>query len=125
MEIKSKTKHVEESEIDTSYERSLHPPEKLPCNEEISNKIISEICRVSASEKTDHFRSKEFFRDCIMNRLGIELRQFDSCLEELDIKGYLKITHHYRRFPEGEYAIPVSFQIMEEGKKYCLILKEN
>lgn len=126
MEFITNTKDLRDEENASSDNKpALGPRDEPCCEEELVNKIISEICRVSIAQKVDHFDSKDFFRECIMDNLGIELRQFDDCLEILDTKGYLKITHHYRQYADGDFAVPLMFQVMEEGKKYYNILQEK
>ena len=126
MEFNTNTKDLRDNEnISGERKPAMGPGEEPCCDDAMSDRIISEICRISTEQGVDHFDSKDFFREHIMEKLKIELRQFDDCLEILHSKGYILITHHYRQYADGEYAVPLRFQVMEEGKKYYVFLQQN
>jgi hypothetical protein len=91
----------------------------------ICDLVFMEICQRANEQGSDHFDSKDFYREYVMTNFEMKLEEFDKCLENLQTLGYIKITHHYRKNIEGEYSIPISIQVMEEGKKYSLVLQEN
>lgn len=85
----------------------------------VCDSILLESYKVYLSENTDHFDSKDFFKDNVMDNHEINLREFDKCLRDLQAKEYIKITGHHRQNTEGELSIPSGFLLTEKGKIHC------
>ena len=87
--------------------------------------IFLEICRKSEEQLSDRFDSENFFKEYVTNNFEVKEDEFNKMLRELETYGYIKINDETGETRENLTSEKPSIQIMEEGKKYKLVLEEN
>jgi len=87
--------------------------------------IFLKICRKAEEVGSDRIDSGELFKDYVTSNFEMEEEQFNGMLRELETYGYIKINDETGETRENLISEKPSIQIMEEGKKYKLVLDEN
>ena len=87
--------------------------------------IFLKICRKAEEQGNDRIDSGDLFKDYVTSNFEMEEDQFKGMLRELETYGYIKINDETGETRENLAAEKPSIQIMEEGKKYKLVLDEN
>lgn len=87
--------------------------------------IFLEICRKSEEQLSDRFDSENFFKEYVTDNFEVKEDEFNKMLRELETYGYIKINDETGETRENLTSEKPSIQIMEEGKKYKLVLEEN
>jgi len=87
--------------------------------------IFLEICRKSEEQLSDRFDSENFFKEYVTSNFEVKEDEFSKMLRELETYGYIKINDETGETRENLTSEKPSIQIMEEGKKYKLVLEEN
>jgi len=87
--------------------------------------IFLEICRKSEEQLSDRFDSENFYKEYVTNNFEVKEDEFNKMLRELETYGYIKINDETGETRENLTSEKPSIQIMEEGKKYKLVLEEN